>query len=336
MKPPLTRGWREFKGVGGGTSDKKTCRESGAKGAAVSERLACSPPAKANRDQCPAGSHDFRKWESCRTMPLVGGFSQGSHVSPPPPSFPRHSILTTITLIGSQDFADRLGDLSRPASASLTGQPSPLRWRGVGWLGGVGREWWRTGCWSFAMQPAECCAKHVVANVGNRRKKGRGKRKFSGECSGNVAQELGDAFRARVKGLGRDALLPDAQRLDPHASPARLPAGMQGRGRQDIPEKTRRAALSGTIPTCDNPGAAPPGIEPGSPWLEATGKGDFPTNHVLNTKYIMLYTSIHGTVSFIPMKHWPDEDEEKGGEGEDSPSLMSFPTLAGSRFDMLV
>ncbi|KAJ8894916.1 hypothetical protein PR048_000223 [Dryococelus australis] len=42
-------------------------------GAAVAERLACSPPTYANRVQSTAGSlPDFRTWESCRTMPLVG------------------------------------------------------------------------------------------------------------------------------------------------------------------------------------------------------------------------------------------------------------------------
>ncbi|KAJ8874116.1 hypothetical protein PR048_024957 [Dryococelus australis] len=52
-------------------------------GATVAERLARSPPTKANRVQSPDGSPDFRKSESCRTMPLVGGFSRGSPVSPP-------------------------------------------------------------------------------------------------------------------------------------------------------------------------------------------------------------------------------------------------------------
>ncbi|KAJ8890945.1 hypothetical protein PR048_010454 [Dryococelus australis] len=54
-------------------------------GATGAERLALSPPTKANRVQSPAGSPDFRKWESRRTMPLVGGFSRGSPVSFPPP-----------------------------------------------------------------------------------------------------------------------------------------------------------------------------------------------------------------------------------------------------------
>ncbi|KAJ8874821.1 hypothetical protein PR048_022710 [Dryococelus australis] len=48
-------------------------------------------------------------------------------------------------------------------------------------------------------------------------------------------------------------------------------AGIQGRGKQEIPDKTRRlAASSGTIPTCENPGATPPGNKPGSPKREAS------------------------------------------------------------------
>ncbi|KAJ8897722.1 hypothetical protein PR048_003072 [Dryococelus australis] len=62
-----------------------------------------SPTTKAIRVQSPAGSlSDFRMWESCRTMPLVGGFSRGSPVSPVL-SFRPCSILTSITLIGFQD-----------------------------------------------------------------------------------------------------------------------------------------------------------------------------------------------------------------------------------------
>ncbi|KAJ8875099.1 hypothetical protein PR048_022990 [Dryococelus australis] len=67
-------------------------------GAAVTTHL--SP----RRAQFPARSNrDFRMWESCRTIPLVGGFSRGSPVSPAP-SFRRRSIFTSITLIGSQNL----------------------------------------------------------------------------------------------------------------------------------------------------------------------------------------------------------------------------------------
>ncbi|KAJ8889447.1 hypothetical protein PR048_008946 [Dryococelus australis] len=48
-------------------------------------------------------SPDFCMWESCRTMPLVGKFSRGSPVSSTL-SFQHYSILTSITLIGSQDL----------------------------------------------------------------------------------------------------------------------------------------------------------------------------------------------------------------------------------------
>ncbi|KAJ8886156.1 hypothetical protein PR048_012365 [Dryococelus australis] len=75
--------------------------------ATAAERLARSPPTKANRVQSPAGSPDFRKWEPFQTMPLVGGCPRGSPVSPTT-SFRRCSIFTSITLIGSQDLAVKI------------------------------------------------------------------------------------------------------------------------------------------------------------------------------------------------------------------------------------
>ncbi|KAJ8875724.1 hypothetical protein PR048_023623 [Dryococelus australis] len=49
---------------------------------------------------------------------------------------------------------------------------------------------------------------------------------------------------------------------------------MQGRGKQEIPEKTCRPAVkSRTIPTCVNPEATPPRFEPGSPRWEANKLG---------------------------------------------------------------
>ncbi|KAJ8872591.1 hypothetical protein PR048_026197 [Dryococelus australis] len=74
-------------------------------GATLAERLACSPPTKANRVQSPAGPlPDFRKWESYRAMPLVGGFSPGISRFPAI-SFRRCSILILITPIGSTGLA---------------------------------------------------------------------------------------------------------------------------------------------------------------------------------------------------------------------------------------
>ncbi|KAJ8874327.1 hypothetical protein PR048_025173 [Dryococelus australis] len=67
-------------------------------------RSARSPPTKANWAQSRAGPPDFRKWESCQTMPFGGWvFSRISRF--PHPSFRRRSTFTSITLIGSQDLA---------------------------------------------------------------------------------------------------------------------------------------------------------------------------------------------------------------------------------------
>ncbi|KAJ8880757.1 hypothetical protein PR048_017227 [Dryococelus australis] len=80
---------------------------------------------KANRVQSPAGSQDFRKWETCRTMPLVGGFSRGSPVFPAP-SLRRRSIFTSITIIGSQDLADK----SRAELRAESDDREVTRWLG--------------------------------------------------------------------------------------------------------------------------------------------------------------------------------------------------------------
>ncbi|KAJ8872451.1 hypothetical protein PR048_026055 [Dryococelus australis] len=59
--------------------------------------LACSPPTKADEPGSIPGrvTPDFRMWESCRTMPQVGGFSRGSPASPVL-AFRRCSILASL------------------------------------------------------------------------------------------------------------------------------------------------------------------------------------------------------------------------------------------------
>ncbi|KAJ8898214.1 hypothetical protein PR048_003574 [Dryococelus australis] len=80
-------------------------------------RLAHSPPSKANRVQSPAGSlPDFHKWESCWTMPLVGGFTLGSLVSPAL-AFQHCSILTSSSSLKTS--------LLR-AAKNLSTQPNPI------------------------------------------------------------------------------------------------------------------------------------------------------------------------------------------------------------------
>ncbi|KAJ8874606.1 hypothetical protein PR048_025472 [Dryococelus australis] len=64
-------------------------------GTEMADQLDCSPLTKNIGVQSPAGSFsDFRKRESCRMMPLVGGFSRGPPFSPAL-AFRRCSILTS-------------------------------------------------------------------------------------------------------------------------------------------------------------------------------------------------------------------------------------------------
>ncbi|KAJ8888327.1 hypothetical protein PR048_007814 [Dryococelus australis] len=55
-------------------------------------------------NQASENAFEVAKWQSCRTIPFVGGFSQGFPVSPTH-SFRRRSIFTSTTLIGSQGLA---------------------------------------------------------------------------------------------------------------------------------------------------------------------------------------------------------------------------------------
>ncbi|KAJ8875319.1 hypothetical protein PR048_023214 [Dryococelus australis] len=74
-------------------------------GATVAERLDRSPLTKANRAQSPVGPlPNFRKWESCRTTPLIAGFFFGGSPVSPRPYIPA-PLHTSISLIGSQDLA---------------------------------------------------------------------------------------------------------------------------------------------------------------------------------------------------------------------------------------
>ncbi|KAJ8875984.1 hypothetical protein PR048_023892 [Dryococelus australis] len=63
--------------------------------------------------------------------------------------------------------------------------------------------------------------------------------------------------------------------MNPRSTPPAKPMSMEQRrnaraGETEVPQKNcRPATSSGTIPTRDNPGATPPGIEPGSAWWES-------------------------------------------------------------------
>ncbi|KAJ8880267.1 hypothetical protein PR048_016733 [Dryococelus australis] len=103
----------------------KRCRERkiNIKASERVDGLECLSPAKANRVQSPAGSipsrftPDFRKWESCRTMVLIGGFYRGS------PFSPLFQYSPHITLIISQELAVK----SRPNLFTHTHSPQFCR-----------------------------------------------------------------------------------------------------------------------------------------------------------------------------------------------------------------
>ncbi|KAJ8869908.1 hypothetical protein PR048_028917 [Dryococelus australis] len=72
-------------------------------------RLECSPPTTANQVQSPTGSlPEIFKWESYRTMSLVGRFSRGSSVLPPF-YFGAAPFSPHLTLIGCQDVGEGVG-----------------------------------------------------------------------------------------------------------------------------------------------------------------------------------------------------------------------------------
>ncbi|KAJ8897209.1 hypothetical protein PR048_002555 [Dryococelus australis] len=123
--------------VSGTRRDSTTTAGIDTTGAAVAERLAHSPPIKANRAQSTAGSPDFRKWESCRKMPLIGGFSRSIFIS-----------ITYIALNTSMLRAVQISSLhSRQEHKKNLGPPPPplppqIEWRKQQILNFTNRKSW--------------------------------------------------------------------------------------------------------------------------------------------------------------------------------------------------
>ncbi|KAJ8892137.1 hypothetical protein PR048_004717 [Dryococelus australis] len=80
----------------------------------------------------------------------------------------------------------------------------------------------------------------------------------------------------------------------------------EGAGKQECPEKTRwQAASFNTIPTCEDLGANPPGIEPGSPWWEASALATAPPlphlrSHILGDTLVVMADIIGDAVKTDP------------------------------------
>ncbi|KAJ8893480.1 hypothetical protein PR048_006078 [Dryococelus australis] len=98
----------------------------------------------------------------------------------------------------------------------------------------------------------------------------------SRQCGVCVWAKCPCRYRAKLKNCvlkvehAPSKLQPSTRTSTPHFPTVWSSAGIKGRWKREIPEKTRRPeALSGTIPKCENPGVTRPGIEP-SPWWEAS------------------------------------------------------------------
>ncbi|KAJ8894764.1 hypothetical protein PR048_000071 [Dryococelus australis] len=249
------------------------------------DRYHTRPPPRRHRAQSPAGPPDFRKWESCRAMPLVGGSSRGSPVSPAPSS-QRYSIFTSITLISSRDLAiDKhylLVKAKRVRGSSLehAGQQENTNEELSGYhtKGCLHNSQSRLALrHMIRLHSPNWSPRLVVFSVMS----------IQGEgwCQTNMAPasekcphrfclhphsltlETRMHFRLKREFLSKNPLHP----LHPSSHYQRSnTTGMKGQGKQEIPEKTRQPlASSGAIPTCENSGTTAPGIEAGLPRLSA-------------------------------------------------------------------
>ncbi|KAJ8866687.1 hypothetical protein PR048_032548 [Dryococelus australis] len=104
-------------------------------------------------------------------------------------------------------------------------------------------------------------------------------------------------------------------------------AGKQRRAKREIPEKTpRQGESSGTIPTRENPGATPPGIEPGSPGWEASSLDTTPPRPPF-LLYNSLAFSVKHLILVIPIKSCRTMPLV-GGFSRGSPVPPSFHSVA--------
>ncbi|KAJ8869236.1 hypothetical protein PR048_030808 [Dryococelus australis] len=190
-------------------------------GPAGANRLATVPP------PTPAGSlPDFRVWESCRMMPVVGGFSRGYPVSP--------------------NLAFRLCSFrSLPSGRKFTKELIPT---------------------DSPQRSSKICISLLFGT------------KLPWMCSICAASDE----RCEVQGSVRCGI----DQLDNggfyHSHQQNREVNMEQprnawAGKRDIPEKIRRLAVSSvTIHACANPEVTPPGIEPVSPWWEASSLTTIP------------------------------------------------------------
>ncbi|KAJ8866094.1 hypothetical protein PR048_033618 [Dryococelus australis] len=267
--------------------------------AAVAERLDCSPPTRANRVQSLAGSlPHFHMRESCRTMPLVCGFSRRSHVYPLPLIQALLHTHLASPLFYSQDLAVKSCPNLFPHFTPATYRV----WSGAG-IGGRGKReipekarrtfplakvrvtrpeiesghpWWEASVLIAQPPRPQNYGRIYLTSVSHqaaaRRATCRLPTQHSVYGDDTIAvNHIGVRLIRRFGRLFNIEVLRGADEGEVRGVCSN--AGLQER---EIPEKTRRpAASSGAIPTCGDPGATSSGIEPGLPGcLLASHLGD--------------------------------------------------------------
>ncbi|KAJ8895752.1 hypothetical protein PR048_001090 [Dryococelus australis] len=131
---------------------------------------------------------------------------------------------------------------------------------------------------------------------------------------------------------------------------------MQGRGKREIPEKTRRSVTSsGTIPTCENLRVTRPGIELGSHWWEASGltaqpprpsgpvsiqvdfnRGILILSFKVGVLQVRLFASHTGEPASIPgFRMWDSYPNDAAGQRYFLGDLSCFPALTSRRRSIL-
>ncbi|KAJ8866745.1 hypothetical protein PR048_032606 [Dryococelus australis] len=252
------------------------------------------------RVQSPAGS--FRvivRGNRAEMMPLVGGFSRGSPISPPlhsgaapySPKSPSSALNTSTKDVTGRELLSAgipAVPLQETSLAATLPSPCPHHSRGFSTLP------LRAEAISVLGRAAPC-REHVRVFLTVELQ--------AGHAGFHLAQQnLPRFFLWKVKFGGGDTWKVEIKSdpaflfLTPVAKQPNIwsSARMQGYGKREIPEKTRRpAASSGTIPTCESSRATPPGIEPGSRRWEASS---LTTTPPLTTKEIKkpLTTSLLG------------------------------------------
>ncbi|KAJ8873559.1 hypothetical protein PR048_024377, partial [Dryococelus australis] len=191
-------------------------------------RLDCLPPTNTNLD--------FRKWESCRTTLLVGGFSWGSPISPRP-------CISTLLHF----------HLIPPSSAVKT---SMLRAAQISLPNST--------CFKLCSSTAEGEINHYLLHTISLDKK------INDYRCGKISDSLWDKLDLKHSNALNNEVLRADEVGTRYGTAPECKSGGNGRDPRENPLTSD--VVRHCFPTCENPRATPPGIEPWSPKWEARSR----------------------------------------------------------------